>query len=116
VPSLNDNMDDIKRMAAWVVKDLNPDVPLHFTRFHPAYKLQNLPPTPPATLQRARATAMAEGCRYVYTGNMPGDEGENTFCPNCKAKVIERYGMSQTTVYLQGGKCPKCATAVAGVW
>jgi len=116
IPTLNDNLDDVKRMSGWIVKELGPDVPLHFTRFHSAYKLQNLPPTPPATLQQARATAMAQGCHFVYTGNMPGDEGEHTYCPQCKTRVIERYGLSLPQVHLVDGKCPNCHAAIPGVW
>jgi pyruvate formate lyase activating enzyme len=116
IPTLNDGTDEIKRLAAWVVKEAGPDVPLHFTRFHPAYKIQNLPPTPPATLFRARETALAEGCHFVYTGNMPGGDGENTYCPSCQRKVVERYGYTQPRVHLQDGKCPGCGTPIPGVW
>jgi pyruvate formate lyase activating enzyme len=116
VPTLNDNVDDIKRMGAWIARELGPNVPLHFTRFHPDYKIRNLPPTPPDTLFRARETAMQEGCRFVYTGNMPGGEGENTYCPGCRAKVVERYGYTQPKVNLKDGKCPQCGAAVAGLW
>lgn len=116
IPTLNDNPEDLKRMAAWIAKELRPSVPLHFTRFHPAYKLRNLPPTPPATLSRARAIALAEGCQYVYTGNLPGGEGENTYCPQCKTAVVERYGYTVPTVRLIDGKCPKCSNPIPGLW
>ena len=116
IPTMNDSVDEIKRMAAWIVENLGPDVPLHFTRFHPAYKIRNLPRTPPATLKRARATAKAEGCRYVYTGNMPGGEGENTYCPDCNTCVINRYGHMVGARRLETGKCHACGAEIPGVW
>ncbi|MCX7590471.1 MAG: radical SAM protein, partial [Kiritimatiellae bacterium] len=116
IPTLNDSADEIKRMAAWIVKELGPDVPVHFTRFHPNYKLRNLPVTPAQTLRRARETAMAEGCRFVYTGNIPGEPGENTYCPNCKATVVARYGFMARPEGLKEGKCAKCGEAIPGVW
>ncbi|MBU4211472.1 MAG: AmmeMemoRadiSam system radical SAM enzyme [Kiritimatiellae bacterium] len=116
IPPLNDDLDEIKRMTAWIVKDLGPNVPLHFTRFHPDYKLRNLPPTPINTLIKARQIAMDQGCNFVYVGNMPGVEGENTYCPKCKAAVVKRYGMGVLSNDLKNGKCPGCGTAIPGVW
>ena len=116
IPTLNDGKDEIKRMAAWIAAELGPDVPLHFTRFHPSYKMKNLPPTPPRTLAMARATAMAEGCRFVYTGNMPGGKGESTYCPSCGERVIDRYGFTIMKNRLKKGACPKCKTPIPGVW
>jgi len=116
IPTLNDNMDDIKRMANWVATELSPDVPIHFTRFHPMYKLRNLPRTPPATLAAARETAMQEGCKFVYTGNLPGNEGEHTYCPLCKKVVIKRYGHMVVENRLNDGACPDCTCAIPGVW
>lgn len=116
IPTLNDDMDEIKRMSEWIVKELGPDVPVHFTRFHPDYKLRNLPNTPVDTLHRARIIAMEQGCNFVYTGNMPGGEGEKTFCPKCKAVVIHRYGMFVVSDELKKGKCHKCGNNIPGVW
>jgi pyruvate formate lyase activating enzyme len=116
IPTLNDDMDDIKRMSAWIVRELGPNVPLHFTRFHPAYRLNNLPPTPPRTLELARKTAMDAGCRFVYGGNLPGYEGENTYCPQCKTCVLDRYHFTLESNALKDGACPKCGTAIPGVW
>ena len=116
IPTMNDSMDEIKAMAAWIVSELGPHVPLHFTRFHAAYKLRNLPGTPPATLHKARAAALAEGCHFVYTGNMPGGEGENTYCPACGACVVNRYGHLVVSRKLGDGKCHKCAARIPGVW
>jgi pyruvate formate lyase activating enzyme len=116
IPTLNDPMDDIKRMAAWLVKQAGPDVPLHFTRFHASYKIRNLPPTPIQTLVRARETAMAEGCRFVYTGNYPGNEGEHTSCPACRKLLVKRYGLTAPEVFIVNGKCPACQAAIPGRW
>jgi len=116
IPTLNDDLDEIKRMAAWVVKELGPNVPVHFTRFHPAYKLQNLPRTPVKTVVAARKTAMKEGCRFVYTGNMPGGEGESTYCPKCGHCVLKRYGHFVLSKELKAGKCAKCGEIIPGVW
>ena len=116
IPTLNDNLDEIRRMAAWISKELGPNVPLHFTRFHPDYKLRNLPPTPVETLTEAREAAMAEGCNFVYTGNAPGEGGQNTFCPSCKAVVIDRYGFSSRAVGLRNGRCARCGAPIPGVW
>ena len=116
IPTLNDSMDEIKRMSEWIVKNTGPDVPLHFTRFHNAYKIRNLHSTPPRTLEKARSTAMQAGCRYVYTGNMPGGEGESTYCPNCSEVLIHRYGYRILESNIKSGKCPKCATAIPGIW
>jgi pyruvate formate lyase activating enzyme len=116
IPTLNDNMDDIKRMAEWVVKELGPNVPLHFTRFHPDYKLRNLPQTPIETLVKARRVAMEQGCKFVYTGNAPGEDGQSTFCPKCKAVVIDRYGYSSKTAGMSKRKCGQCGEPIPGVW
>jgi len=116
IPTLNDDADDIKRMSEWIVKELGPDVPVHFTRFHATYKLRNLPRTPPRTLHMARQTAMAQGCNYVYTGNLPGGDGEHTYCPQCKTAVVRRYGHMLLSNVLKDGRCPKCGKVIPGVW
>jgi pyruvate formate lyase activating enzyme len=122
IPTLNDNMDDIKRMSEWIVKELGPNVPLHFTRFHPDYRLRNLPQTPLNTLNAARKTAIKQGCNFVYGGNAAGlrdDAGlkaENTYCPKCETPVVERYGLNEPKLALAESKCPKCAQAIPGVW
>jgi len=116
IPTQNDSLDEIKRMCEWIVKELGPDVPVHFTRFHPAYKIRNLPPTPPRTLERVRSVAMEQGCHFAYGGNMPGFRGENTYCPNCKTCVVNRYGHMVLSDELKNGKCHKCGTAIPGIW
>ena len=85
IPTLNDSPEEIKQMSEWVMEKLGPNVPIHFTRFHPTYRLTNLPPTPVATLERCRQIAMDAGVRYVYAGNVPMHPGENTYCHQCKS-------------------------------
>lgn len=116
IPTLNDQPDEIKRMSEWIVKELGPDVPLHFTRFHPAYRLRNLPPTPPATLANARKLAREAGCRFVYTGNLPGQNGENTYCPACETVLVRRYGHIVMDNSLKANICPACKAVIPGVW
>ncbi len=116
IPTLNDGLDEIRRMAAWLAKEVGPDVPLHFTRFQPMYLVKNLPPTPVSSLERAREAARAEGLRFVYIGNVPGHEGENTFCPKCKTLLLERWGYEIRQNNLKGGACPKCRTPIPGLW
>ena len=115
IPTLNDSDEEIRDLSRWV-RDLDAEIPLHFTAYYPANRM-TLPPTPVETLSRARKIAMEEGLKYVYTGNRPGDEGENTYCPKCKAKVIARYGMEMVENHLvNGNKCPKCKTKLPVVF
>jgi pyruvate formate lyase activating enzyme len=116
VPTLNDDLDDIRKMSKWLAKELGPDVPIHFTRFHPMYLLKNLPPTPVSTLEKAREIALQEGINFVYVGNVPGHKGEHTYCPGCKQVVIERVGYHITQMNLRDGKCKSCGRTIPGVW
>jgi pyruvate formate lyase activating enzyme len=117
VPTYTDNPDTIRRMCGWIVKELGPDQPLHFSRFHPEHKLAHLTPTPVETLLKARDAARAEGLHYVYIGNVPGLEGAGTtWCPNCKKAVVERDIFAVTRLDVTGGKCRFCGTKIAGVW
>ncbi|MBN1626919.1 MAG: AmmeMemoRadiSam system radical SAM enzyme [Deltaproteobacteria bacterium] len=116
VPTYLDDRDMIKRMCAWILKDLGPDYPLHFIRFHPEYKLTRLPSTPIETLEEFRNIAMKEGIHYVYVGNVPGHEGESTYCHNCKKILIERNGYVLKQVNIENGKCKFCGTAIPGRW
>jgi pyruvate formate lyase activating enzyme len=116
VPGLNDNLDQLRGLARWLAKELNPDVPLHFSRFQPQYKLTNLPPTPVETLDQARQIAMEEGVRFVYVGNVPGHEANNTYCPVCGRAIIVREGFTVTEYHLNGGNCAYCGAAIPGVW
>jgi pyruvate formate lyase activating enzyme len=116
VPTLNDSEKEIREMSEWIKKRLGCDVPVHFTRFHPMYKIKNLPPTPVKTLERARKIAQELGLHYVYIGNVPGHEGENTYCPNCKKMVIRRTGFLIIENRLKAGKCSFCNYPIPGVW
>src|SRR4030066_2327248 len=92
IPTKNDEISEIKKMCLWIKRELGADTPIHFSRFYPLYKLKTLPPTPVSTLEKARSVAMSAGLEYVYIGNVPGHEGENTFCPNCRKRIIRRIG------------------------
>jgi pyruvate formate lyase activating enzyme len=116
VPTLNDSSADFRRLADWVLKEMGPDVPVHFSRFYPQYKLNNLPPTPAATLERAWSIGREAGLHFVYLGNLPGHEAENTFCPGCKKAVVRRTGFSVQETNLRGGRCGFCGRVIPGVW
>ena len=116
VPTLNDDMVDIKKMCLWILNNLGPDVPVHFTRFTPLYLLKNLPLTPVSSLEQAIKIAQGIGLKFVYIGNVPGHEGENTYCPKCKKTLIGRYGFSITQMNLQKGRCKFCGERIPGVW
>ena len=116
IPTLNDSARQLPDLSRWVFSELGPDVPVHFTRFHPDYRLRNLPPTPEATLERARAIAMTEGLHYAYVGNVPGHPGKHTYCPTCHMCLIRRVGFFVAEMHIRDGKCPRCGTRIAGVW
>ncbi|MDH7499720.1 MAG: radical SAM protein, partial [candidate division NC10 bacterium] len=116
VPTLNDQEGPIRKMSLWIMKELSAEVPLHFTRFHPMYLLKNLPPTPVQTLEKARNIALEAGLRFVYIGNVPGHEGENTHCPRCRRVLIRRIGYRIQENQLQKGACPFCGEKIPGVW
>ena len=116
VPTLNDSKEEIRKMSRWIMEKLGPDVPLHFSRFYPQYKLKNLPPTPVKTLDIARDTAMSEGICYVYVGNVSAHKGEHTYCPKCGKVVIERQGYIIKSMHINNNKCTFCGTKIAGVW
>ncbi len=117
IPTLNDNPKEIKQMCQWIMSELGPDVPVHFSRFYPVYRLKNLPPTPTKSLEMARDIALEAGIHYAYIGNVPGHEGESTFCPNCKKVVIRRIGYQILENHVsKDGKCRYCGSKIAGVW
>jgi pyruvate formate lyase activating enzyme len=116
VPTLNDSDGDFRRLAGWVLKEMGPDVPVHFSRFYPQYKLNNLPPTPSETLERAWSIGRETGLHFVYLGNLPGHEAENTYCPGCGKAVIRRTGFAVLGTDLRGGRCGFCDRPVPGVW
>ena len=111
IPGENDREEDIRNLVVWVRDNLGPDVPLHFLRFHPDYKLLNLPPTPIETIKKARRIALDLGMKYVYTGNIPAVDTENTYCSKCGAKMIERRGYFIKR-YDHEGKCSKCGESL----
>ena len=116
IPTLNDSEVEIRNMAQWIKEHMSADVPVHFSRFHPVYRMLNLPPTPVATLERARQVAMDVGLRYVYLGNVPFHEGGHTYCPSCGELLIRRVGYNVEVVSLVNGACGKCGTAIPGIW
>jgi len=116
IPEWTDDPDMIKRMCNWLAKNGLANYPLHFDRFHPEYKLTQLSATPIAILVKAREIAIAEGIKYVYIGNVPGLDAQNTWCPKCHDLVIERRGFSVLQRNLIKGCCTKCGEKIPGVW
>ncbi|MFQ5697972.1 MAG: AmmeMemoRadiSam system radical SAM enzyme [Myxococcota bacterium] len=117
IPGLNDSDDELACASDWVARELGPDVPWHFTAFHPDYRLRDRAPTPLATLRRAREIALARGLRYVYTGNVRDREGSSTFCHGCGQRLIGRDGYTLTAWNLrEGGRCSRCGEPCAGVF
>jgi len=115
IPTLNDNLDKVKKMCRWIVDNLGSDVPLHFSRFFPHYRLVDLPPTKEETLKKARDSAKKAGINYVYIGNMYVEDGENTYCPKCDELLVERKGFGVLRNNLKKSKCG-CGESIAGVW
>jgi len=112
IPGKNDSNEELHELSRWV-RDLDRDIPLHFTAYHPANKLKSPPPTPAKTIERARKIAMEEGVHYVYAGNLPGHPGENTYCYNCGELLIARSGFTIVSNKLgKGKKCPKCGSGI----
>jgi pyruvate formate lyase activating enzyme len=117
IPGLNDSDEELRRMTAWVVENLGPDVPLHFTAFHPDFRMLDRPPTPPETLRRARRIALANGLRHAYVGNVHDEEGDSTYCHGCGELLIGRDWYELTHWGLDvGGRCPACGTPCPGVF
>ena len=116
IPGQNDDVATIADMCTWIRRDLGPDVPVHFSRFFPMYKMTNISPTPVSTVERAREIAMKAGLHYAYTGNIPGHAGESTYCPGCKKVVIKRVGYSIQANEVKNGKCKFCGVPIKGIW
>ncbi|HMP77117.1 MAG TPA: AmmeMemoRadiSam system radical SAM enzyme [Kiritimatiellia bacterium] len=115
IPGENDGDEELDAMTRWVRRELGPDVPHHFTAFHPDYKMMDHPPTPPATLTRARAIALRNGLRYVYTGNVHDEAGGSTYCPSCGARVVGRDWYEITAWQLtDDGACRSCGAKIPG--
>jgi pyruvate formate lyase activating enzyme len=115
IPGWNDSDEELAGIARFIVDRLGPETPWHVTGFHPTYRMTDRPPTPPATLSRARQIGLDAGLRYVYEGNVPGAGGEDTHCPSCCALLIRRHGYRIGEDRLVGGRCPECGTVIAGV-
>ncbi|MEJ2142448.1 MAG: AmmeMemoRadiSam system radical SAM enzyme, partial [Gammaproteobacteria bacterium] len=117
IPGKNDSDEEIENLTQWIVEELGPDVPLHFSAFHPDYKMMDVPPTPASTLTRARSIALKNGIHYSYTGNVHDIEGDTTFCHSCGEKLIGRDWYVLTDWNLgPDGKCKNCGTVCAGVF
>lgn len=114
IPRYNDS-DDFLKWVAEFIKSIDPAIPWHVTQFYPTYKLTDQPKTPIDTLRRAREIGLKAGLKYVYEGNVPGEGGENTYCPQCGELVIERFGFSLTAVKMKDSLCLKCGTRIDGI-
>jgi len=114
IPGLNDDPAELTEMVRFLSL-LGPETPWHISRFHPAYRLMDRPVTPIRTLENARDIGLKGGLQYVYLGNVPGDAGENTYCRQCRALLIERYGFTIQNRGLERGNCATCGTVMAGV-
>jgi pyruvate formate lyase activating enzyme len=115
IPALNDDPDETRRLAEWILEHLGPDVPLHFTAFHPDFKLRDKPRTPPETLHRARQIAMDAGLHFVYEGNI-FSESANTYCPGCGTVLVRRSWHDVLQNRMRSGSCPECEMPIPGVW
>ena len=116
IPGLNDNKAELNQLASFIADELGPDVPWHVSRFYPTYRLMDKPPTPIQSILNARDIGLKKGLRYVYVGNVPGEEGENTYCHECGNLLIHRYGYTIRENRMIDGKCPVCNTPVNGVF
>ena len=116
VPGLNDGKAEIDEMTKWIAGELGPHVPVHFSRFHPTYKMKNLPPTPRAALETAWETGKRNGLHFVYIGNLPGHPAEQTHCPGCDEILIRRYGFYVIENRIADGCCPDCRQPIPGIW
>ncbi len=116
IPGENDSVNEIKAMCDWILENLGESVPLHFTAFHPDFKMTDRQATPVKTLLRAREIAISAGVKFCYVGNIIDREGQTTFCPQCSNKLIERNWHSVVSNKMNGNKCPECDTVIAGNW
>jgi AmmeMemoRadiSam system radical SAM enzyme/AmmeMemoRadiSam system protein B/AmmeMemoRadiSam system protein A len=114
IPGKNDSEESLKRMSAWLIEALGPDVPLHFTAFHPDFRMKDVPPTPPATLLKAHEIAVRAGLKYVYTGNVHDRARQSTYCPGCSQVLVARDGYHLSDYGLQQDRCGKCGMTIAG--
>ena len=115
IPGLNDDKGELQQLASFIADSLGPETPWHISRFHPTYKLTDRPPTPAESIHQARRIGFDVGLRYVYSGNLPGDEGENTICYSCGLGLIERWGYHISKNVITDGKCSKCGATIDGI-
>jgi len=115
IPTLNDGNEELQQIARFI-QSLGAETPWHISRFHPRYQIHDLPPTPVASIHRAVEIGKKAGLKYVYSGNIPGDEGENTYCSHCKELLIDRYGFYIERINLKGTHCPRCDTPLDGIF
>ena len=115
IPGLNDDKKELEKLALFLVESLGPETPWHVSAFYPTYRLRDRPPTPVESLVMAREIGIKSGLRYVYTGNIPGDNGENTFCYSCGKILIDRLGFSIIKNVLKNSRCPYCGTQIDGI-
>jgi pyruvate formate lyase activating enzyme len=115
IPGLNDSDGELKDLAGFLA-DVDKEIPWHISRFHPTYRLMDIPPTPVESLRKARKIGHKAGLRYVYTGNIPGDEGEKTYCHNCGETLIDRLGFHISKNNIRDRRCHKCGTQIPGLW
>lgn len=116
IPGLNDSREELRKIAGFIFRELGPDTPWHISRFHPTFRMTDIHSTPVATLESAYATGLEQGLRFVYTGNVPGHDAENTFCPACKKQVINRMGFSVRHSHVKDMACSFCGEKIAGLW
>jgi pyruvate formate lyase activating enzyme len=116
IPTKNDSPEETARMCDWILENVGDDVPLHFTAFHPDFRMNDIPPTPEATLVRARQQALAAGLKFVYTGNILDQDGQSTYCPYCKTCLIEREWYKIGAYRIKDGCCLSCKKKVPGVF
>ncbi len=114
IPGENDSDEEITQLSEWVLNNVGPDVPIHFTAFHPTFKMLDKPRTPSSTLDRAREIAIRTGINYVYVGNVHNIEGQTTYCPQCKQAIITRDWHSVMNVKMDGNRCGYCNTEIEG--
>ncbi|MDW8113940.1 MAG: radical SAM protein, partial [candidate division WOR-3 bacterium] len=115
IPTLNDKEEDIRELCKWIKENLGDDIPLHFTRYFPNYKL-TIPPTPISTLEKAYKIAKEIGLKYIYLGNVPGHKYNSTYCPKCNKRLIYRVHFTVIENKIKNGKCPFCYTLIPGKW
>jgi pyruvate formate lyase activating enzyme len=116
IPGQNDSPQEVREMAAWIRGELGPEVPLHFSRFFPNYRMTDVIPTPVSTLENCREIAVGEGLKFVSVGNVPGHQYNSTFCPACKEVVIRRHHFTVLNIEMDAGACRHCGQVINGVW